>query len=1361
VNGVLPAHCSNTCTWENTCDSEGRICDPATDEGCTSSCILGGSSLFYSTPSVCGDGVVGLGEYAVCEDDTVVDASKQGGLQLVTAIGEGETIEGKQSTEIRSSIPSENNVAGIANYTLQCGFAEYDTPQNGFYNDCALPVDGEIGPNGLGVASNSCCYQRSFRTDQYPDENQGFVAAEAPLCRNTYIEVTFDAEVDPQTIVGNAIIARGYETAVNCAELGGTNVTDDVASALSIADGSADASSDGFWSKIWHGIKQFFQGMIQRVFAGNLQVSNMRTWCSEGSLTTDIDTPAKTIPLYISQLLGSQTADSAYAVLLRGGKTGIRDIHGVGIKHKTKSITSDAWAFEVGTEICKIDHVAVDPQSYLFSTPNTSADFGVAAITKQGQQIVSTPAYSWRWEWQPQGNTIFNIPAEGTDATAQFIKMGSTNVEGTVTALAQAIVTEDVSATGNQLGNRFEGQVALTSMFCENPWPARADDGSWAPFVDDTFNYSFSYCADAGVSGSTNDDLPFIKRNDIVLTSDDVLKRILFVSDTNTDALGIQIFANPERLSVASWFADKFPNAPIPQKVTLSIDDPLVSGYDVIADQDNYYINAFNVVKDDKGNVTNVYSNIYLFTISQAAQASTRDVFQQIIDTLEFNINLTDYGYCLGYDEKTPDFEHACTTNFDCLLGPQIVVTQEAQNGICEDSGNAECVTDADCSEGVSCWGIVPLQTRTFTSAGCSAEKTQLFRDLERLRDVETIQSVLGSGPYPALDNGTFRPNYVASVWSSWGLFGTGIGANLPRDPINVWSGCGPADAQTCWDGASSTFVCPQQESVYEYSYNKDTGKYTLHMPFEFFKSESQIEQFFAPSFISDTDAFTTARECQPGQTYTFIASACGDGVVGPGEQCDPPGSSVVSNKGVFAKKYGTCEYATSLESIEYRGDAQCLHNSECDQFVFDVLGKTGEENTQVEKVIYTGGNGNYCGDETGGIFVNNTASNIDTNTYVLFSCNIDADCANGDHYIDALPKHPDALEGITIFDTVDLGAFGNKFELINTIPAFQTFQKEVGDGSRVVGCFNLEENLKEFFKPDALSFYDGFQASCVGAIQDGQLLSCQTNPQEFAVNTCNNSCQWDYGSCEGNTNCPNGRVDPGETCDDGGLNGQYGQCNNQCNGLASSCGDGNLDDEGYEKCDWSEAGFGLYSTNKENSCSWDCQDFGSYCGDGVVDFSEGEICDLGVSGVSLYNIDKELSCSSSCQQYGSYCGDNVIDTEQGETCDDGNNTNGDGCNNACIVEEGTCSLPYPQDTTACIVGQNMCPYVSFGPEEDTKVIVDSSFTPVDTVPGNLCAFKDTTCIGAAKMSVCNDYYHMLYSRADVASSAYVYGCSE
>ncbi|KKT25209.1 MAG: hypothetical protein UW10_C0012G0001 [Candidatus Magasanikbacteria bacterium GW2011_GWA2_43_9] len=689
--GNLPEYCSPTCLLEDVCATGFAECSPE-DEGCTEQCTYAGSSLLYATPSVCGDGIVGTGEIVACEaTDVSAETMGQMPLQIVSAIGNGAVEEGRQSTLVSVNMPGQTKngiqISGNAEYTLQCGFTEYDAPENNFYNDCVFPDDGSVSENGLGVGIDSCCYMRPVRQSEYPLEGAG-LENEEPVCRNTYIEVTFDIPIDPSTIVGNANIVRGYEQAQDCAAVGGEDVTDQVSVAL-FSPVETEIATDGLFARLWHSIKHFFQGLINSVFARDVSLENIQTWCTtDVELSTDVVTPTTTISLSISSPLGSDIEHTVYAVLLEGGKTGIKDIHGVGIKDKDSILPVDAWAFEVGKEICKIDSIQVSPSSYLFDSPNTSTVFLADAITSQGQRIAPTDAYAWAWKWEPQDTTIFNIPADDADGESPATKIGSTNVEGTLVGNIVATVTADVSPQNNHLGKTFIGSTQLTSMFCEHPWPQRAEH--WLPYVDTRFNFSFSYCADDGESGTDIDDLPYLEEKNISISdtapfteSADVLKKTLFVNQQNTDAIGIQIFSNPNRLTSAQWFAAKFPGAPPLQQVT-------IGGYDVVADQDNYYINAVNVQKDGNGNITNVYNNIYLFSISSGAQASTRDVYQEILTSLEFNTNITDYGYCSGRDGVTPDFEHACTTDFNCVLGLQTILLQEGQIGACAMSGESQ-----------------------------------------------------------------------------------------------------------------------------------------------------------------------------------------------------------------------------------------------------------------------------------------------------------------------------------------------------------------------------------------------------------------------------------------------------------------------------------------------------------------------------------------------------------------------------------------------------------------------------------------------------------------------------------------------
>ena len=96
---------------------------------------------------------------------------------------------------------------------------------------------------------------------------------------------------------------------------------------------------------------------------------------------------------------------------------------------------------------------------------------------------------------------------------------------------------------------------------------------------------------------------------------------------------------------------------------------------------------------------------------------------------------------------------------------------------------------------------------------------------------------------------------------------------------------------------------------------------------------------------------------------------------------------------------------------------------------------------------------------------------------------------------------------------------------------------------------------------------------------------------------------------------CGNGRLDPGEACDDGNR----------------TSGDG---------------------------CPADCS---AACGDGLVDSNEK--CDPAAAGSG--------QCSADCRSTLS-CGDGFINTDLGEQCDDGNVADGDGCSATCATEAPT-----------------------------------------------------------------------------------------
>jgi cysteine-rich repeat protein len=141
---------------------------------------------------------------------------------------------------------------------------------------------------------------------------------------------------------------------------------------------------------------------------------------------------------------------------------------------------------------------------------------------------------------------------------------------------------------------------------------------------------------------------------------------------------------------------------------------------------------------------------------------------------------------------------------------------------------------------------------------------------------------------------------------------------------------------------------------------------------------------------------------------------------------------------------------------------------------------------------------------------------------------------------------------------------------------------------------------------------------------------------------------RWDMGAYEhGGTvsSCGNGVVEPGEVCDDGADNGEYGRCNQTCTGTGGVCGDGVV--QGPEQCDDG-------NSSNDDACLNTCE--AAACGDRFVHAGV-EDCDDG-------NSSNSDACLTTC--VGASCGDGHLRTGV-EECDDGNASDTDDCLRTCV----------------------------------------------------------------------------------------------
>jgi cysteine-rich repeat protein len=123
---------------------------------------------------------------------------------------------------------------------------------------------------------------------------------------------------------------------------------------------------------------------------------------------------------------------------------------------------------------------------------------------------------------------------------------------------------------------------------------------------------------------------------------------------------------------------------------------------------------------------------------------------------------------------------------------------------------------------------------------------------------------------------------------------------------------------------------------------------------------------------------------------------------------------------------------------------------------------------------------------------------------------------------------------------------------------------------------------------------------------------------------------------------CGDGRLDPGEECDDGD-DDSLNACSNEC--TYAGCGDGDV--QAGEACD-----DGNFDDN--DACLDSCEL--AQCGDGKV-WLGAEACDDG-------NPSDNDGCLGDCTL--AKCGDGVLN-EGVEDCDDGNDANTDDCLNSCV----------------------------------------------------------------------------------------------
>ena len=207
---------------------------------------------------------------------------------------------------------------------------------------------------------------------------------------------------------------------------------------------------------------------------------------------------------------------------------------------------------------------------------------------------------------------------------------------------------------------------------------------------------------------------------------------------------------------------------------------------------------------------------------------------------------------------------------------------------------------------------------------------------------------------------------------------------------------------------------------------------------------------------------------------------------------------------------------------------------------------------------------------------------------------------------------------------------------------------------------------------------------------QPAKVVSCEdkSGKRGSALQGCTTQCTLaPVGECVVGQ-CGDGKQDPGEFCDDGTQNGQYGFCNAVCSGLGERCGDGVR--QVVETCDCPAAGApngtytkdavlqsnsALCSASGKNapSCATDCAAIGPRCGDGVVNGAEE--CDGGFQTAKGFCSQSQKGCATDgdCGVNGGKC---QVCQQPDQTMRRSCQTLSAGFAAACTFGEWTCSEP-------------------------------------------------------------------------------------